>query len=173
MFELLKYISTLSWLERAIAYYFISHHITKTVSWNLYKFGRRSTVCGGRLSKRFCNMFSRSYPCSLGQHGSCSSAPLPVELSEKMLQNLFLNLPHRQHNNLIVGVILGFGGAGRRWTRATLVVAVDILYIFLSLVICQGQIHLRHLFHYCSFISDIFQFFWGKFWELSRNSSIR
>ena len=32
-------------------------------------------------------------PCLLGQHGSCSSAPLPVELSENMLQNLLLNLP--------------------------------------------------------------------------------
>ena len=40
-------------------------------------------------------MFSESSPCWLGQHGSCSSAQLPVELSEIMLQNLFLNLlPH-------------------------------------------------------------------------------
>ena len=38
-------------------------------------------------------MFSGSPPCLLGQHGSCSSAQLPVELSENMLQNLFLNLP--------------------------------------------------------------------------------
>ena len=29
----------------------------------------------------------------LGQHGSCSVAQLPVELSENMLQNIFLNLP--------------------------------------------------------------------------------
>ena len=29
----------------------------------------------------------------LGQRGSCSSAQLPVELSENLLQNLFLNLP--------------------------------------------------------------------------------
>ena len=29
----------------------------------------------------------------LGQHGSCSSAQLPVELSENMLPNLFHNLP--------------------------------------------------------------------------------
>ena len=43
--------------------------------------------------KRFRNMFSGSSPCLLGQHGSCSSAQLPVELSVNMLQNLFLNLP--------------------------------------------------------------------------------
>ena len=29
----------------------------------------------------FCSMFSRSSPCLLGQHDSCSSAKLPVELS--------------------------------------------------------------------------------------------
>ena len=38
-------------------------------------------------------MFSRSSLCFLGQHGTCSSAQLSVELSENMLQNLFLNLP--------------------------------------------------------------------------------
>ena len=38
------------------------------------------TVWGGRLCKRFCNMFSGSSSCLLGQHGSCSSAQLPVEL---------------------------------------------------------------------------------------------
>ena len=38
-------------------------------------------------------MFSGSSPCLLGQHGSCNSAQLPVELLENMLQNLFLNLP--------------------------------------------------------------------------------
>ena len=52
------------------------------------------TVWGGRLRKRFCSTFSGSSPCLLGQHGSCSSAQLPVELSENMLQNVFLNLPH-------------------------------------------------------------------------------
>ena len=51
------------------------------------------TVWGGRLSKGFCNMFSGSSPCLQGQHGSCSSAQLPVELSKYMLHNLFLNLP--------------------------------------------------------------------------------
>ena len=50
------------------------------------------TVWGGRLSKRFFNMFSGSSPCLLGQHGSCSSAYLPVELSENMLLNLLLDL---------------------------------------------------------------------------------
>ena len=39
------------------------------------------------------NIFSWSSSCLLGQHGSCSSSQLPVELSENMLQNLFLNLP--------------------------------------------------------------------------------
>ena len=52
----------------------------------------RDTVWGGRLCKSFWNMFSGSPPCLLGQHGSCSSAQLPVELSENMLQNLFHNL---------------------------------------------------------------------------------
>ena len=51
------------------------------------------TVWGGRLRKRSCNMFSGSSPCLPGQHGSCSSAQLPVELSENMLQNLLLNQP--------------------------------------------------------------------------------
>ena len=40
------------------------------------------TVWGGRLRKRFCSMFSGGFPCLLGQHGSCSSAQLPVELLE-------------------------------------------------------------------------------------------
>ena len=48
------------------------------------------TVWGSRLRKRFCSMFSGSSPCLLGQHGSFSSAQLPVELVENMLQNLFL-----------------------------------------------------------------------------------
>ena len=38
-------------------------------------------------------MFSGSSPCLLEQHGSCSSDQLPMEHSENMLQNLFLNLP--------------------------------------------------------------------------------
>ena len=42
------------------------------------------TAWGGRLCKRFCNMFSGSSHCLLGQHGSCSSAQLPVELWENM-----------------------------------------------------------------------------------------
>ena len=52
-----------------------------------------NTVWGGRLCKRFCNVFSGSSPCLLGQHSSCGSAKLPVELSENMLQNLLHNLP--------------------------------------------------------------------------------
>ena len=52
-----------------------------------------STIWGCRLSKGFCNMFSGSSPCLLGQHGNCGSAQLPVELSEDMLQNLFHNPP--------------------------------------------------------------------------------
>ena len=49
---------------------------------------------GGRYSKMFCfKLFSWSSPCLLGQDGSCSSAKLPVEPSENMLQNLLLNLP--------------------------------------------------------------------------------
>ena len=38
-------------------------------------------------------MFLEISHCLLGQHGSRSSAKLPVELSGNMLQNLFLNLP--------------------------------------------------------------------------------
>ena len=54
-----------------------------------------NTVWGGRLRKRFCSMFSGSSPFLLRQHGSCSSAQLPVELSENMLQKRYLNLqPH-------------------------------------------------------------------------------
>ena len=45
------------------------------------------------MRKRLCSIFSGSSPCLLGQHGSCSSSQLPVDLSENMLQNLFLNLP--------------------------------------------------------------------------------
>ena len=47
---------------------------------------------GARLSKRFCDMFFKSSPCLLGQHGSCSSAKLLVGLSENMLLNLLLDL---------------------------------------------------------------------------------
>ena len=54
-----------------------------------------ATGWGGRLSKRNCNMFSGSSPCLLGQHGSCSSAQLPVELSENMLQK---PLPQLKNN---------------------------------------------------------------------------
>ena len=54
---------------------------------------RMSTVWGGRLRKRFCNMFSES------STGSWAELKLPCcpskqeEFSENMLQNLFLNLP--------------------------------------------------------------------------------
>ena len=54
-----------------------------------------NTDWGGRFSKRFRKMFSGSSPCLLGQHCTCSSAQLPVELSENMLKNILLNLlPH-------------------------------------------------------------------------------
>ena len=56
-------------------------HPTETVLSNKIT---RNTVWGGRLGKRFCNMFSGSSPCLLGQHGSCSSAQLSVELSENI-----------------------------------------------------------------------------------------
>ena len=38
-------------------------------------------------------MFSESSPCLLGQHGSCSTAQRPVELSKNILKNIFHNLP--------------------------------------------------------------------------------
>ena len=41
-----------------------------------------TTGWGGHLFRRFCNMFSKSSPCLLGQHGSCSLAQRPVELYE-------------------------------------------------------------------------------------------
>ena len=47
-----------------------------------------STRWGGHLFRRFCSMFSESSLCLLGQHGSCSSAQLSVELSENIVQNL-------------------------------------------------------------------------------------
>ena len=42
----------------------------------------------GHLFRRFCNMFSKTSPCLLGQHGSCSEAQQPGELSENSKQNL-------------------------------------------------------------------------------------
>ena len=65
------------------------------------------TVWGGRLSKRFCSMFSWSSPCLLGQHGSCSTAQLPVDLSENMLQNLFPNLPPQTVQSWALQVPIG------------------------------------------------------------------
>ena len=50
---------------------------------------------------RFCNTFSESSPCLLGQHGSCSTAQRPVELSEHMLQNLFHNLTSQTAGTLM------------------------------------------------------------------------
>ena len=47
------------------------------------------TVSGSRVVKKFCKMFSESSPCLLGQHGSCSTAQRPVELSENVLNNHF------------------------------------------------------------------------------------
>ena len=38
-------------------------------------------------------MFSESFPCLLGQHGSCNPAQQAVELSENMVQNIFNKLP--------------------------------------------------------------------------------
>ena len=58
------------------------------------------TVWCGRSSKRFCNIFSGSSPCLLGQNDCCSSAQLPVELSEDMLQNLLFNLPPQTVQNV-------------------------------------------------------------------------
>ena len=46
------------------------------------------TVWGGNLFRRFCNTFSESSLCLLGQHGSCSTAERPVELSINISQNL-------------------------------------------------------------------------------------
>ena len=46
----------------------------------------RTTGWGGHMFRRFCNMFSKSSPCLLGQHGSI--AQRPVKLSENSLQNL-------------------------------------------------------------------------------------
>ena len=47
-----------------------------------------TTGSGSHLFQSFCNMFSKSSPCLLGQHGSCSMAQQPIELSEKSSQNL-------------------------------------------------------------------------------------
>ena len=51
------------------------------------------TAWGGNLFWRFCILFSERSPCLLGQHGSCSTAQRPGELSENILQNLFHKLP--------------------------------------------------------------------------------
>ena len=53
----------------------------------------KSTVWGRQVEYKVVLHFFKEVP--LGQHGSCSSAQLPVELSENLLQNLFLNLPPR------------------------------------------------------------------------------
>ena len=82
------------------------------------------------------------------------------------------------HDNLIVGVRLRVWWARRRGTRARLVVAVHILYVFLSLVICQGHIHLghrRHLHfsaHHSSIVfSSLFLSVCRKPWESRSNST--
>ena len=49
---------------------------------------RMHTGWGGHLFRRICNMFSKSSPCLVGQHCSCSIAQQPVELSKNSLQNL-------------------------------------------------------------------------------------
>ena len=48
---------------------------------------------GGNLFQRFCSIFSKSSSCLLGQHGSCSAAQQPGELSENILQNFLNKLP--------------------------------------------------------------------------------
>ena len=50
------------------------------------------TVWGVRLWKMLCKKFSQRSPCLLGQHGRSSTAQRPVELSDKILQNIFPNL---------------------------------------------------------------------------------
>ena len=41
---------------------------------------------GRQLVPMVCYMFSENSPCLLGQHGSCSTAQWPGELSENMMQ---------------------------------------------------------------------------------------
>ena len=66
---------------------------TKCGCWPPWSTWTCGTVCGGRLSKRFRNLFSES------STGSWSEQQLPCcpskqgELPESMLQNLLLNLP--------------------------------------------------------------------------------
>ena len=45
--------------------------------------------------KLVCNKFSESSTGLLGQHGSCSTAPRPGDVSENMIQNLGNKLPRR------------------------------------------------------------------------------
>ena len=52
-----------------------------------------STVWGGNLLKWFCNLFSESSSCLLGQNGCSSTAKWPLELQENILKNLFNKLP--------------------------------------------------------------------------------
>ena len=56
------------------------------------KLHRQGTGLFIRSWERFCKMFSESFPCLLGQHGSCSTAQMPGELSKNILQNLFHDL---------------------------------------------------------------------------------
>ena len=44
------------------------------------------TGWGGHLFRRFCNLFSKSSPCLLGQHGSCRIAQQPGEQFTKPME---------------------------------------------------------------------------------------
>ena len=67
--------------------------VVSTATWSMLSFVPSSsilyTVWAGSLCKRFCNVLSGSSPCLLGQHGSCSTAQRPVELSEKTCYKTF------------------------------------------------------------------------------------
>ena len=99
--------------------YEIMHFIS---SWRCWPdVGYNSTAWGGNLFWRFCNtlyMFSESSPCLLGQHGSCSTAKRPGELSENILQNLRNKLPSqtvRSQCNLISSGSLASSPVIKTW----------------------------------------------------------
>ena len=56
--------------------------------WNVYDIINSLNSLGRQVVNKVLYFFLESSPCLLGQHGSCSTAQLPGELSEHILQNL-------------------------------------------------------------------------------------
>ena len=64
------------------------------------------TIWRGNWWEIFCSMVSESSPCLLGQNGSCRTDQQPVELSNNILQKLFICKLSNQAMFLICTIIL-------------------------------------------------------------------